>query len=715
MSCWACACRLARRRRPPIAAAQPIRPLRLLAPALCLLVVLAAFAPPAPAASLHAVADPPRLRADHASTSIIIVQVRDDSGSPAGDGTLVNFTTTLGSITPTAETRGGVARAVLTSGFSVGTAVVSVMAAGVRAEMEVEFTADGGSAQGTAAVMSLEGKEVTYNPEDGLASVGEAGKFNFGAVTLQADDIQCDFRGSSLTAQGRVEISDGKQTISGDAVAYSPQRGRGSLLRNEGEATTVYAFSLPGLQLVPEPNPDLEQFRPPEESPSRTLISARRVQTSPDGQTVFDNATILLDGVKLISLPHYALDPSRGDQGLVEQAVTLNRGMGLTADFPYYYIAQPGRIGELRITHNLSPEGGLTDRGWGLDLEERYSSGGGRGTLNLDDLMGDTQGLRWTHSQKLGPGFQAFASVRYTRTEATSPRMLDASATASKLFPGFALDLALRASDYADTGNYSAALSARTHARPIGASGFSFAAGLRLNCALGTIAGSLPTTGQGESDSANLDRRAALTETLSLNLNSPQWKLSSKTSLGSTLSLANSWSSSSTGQSLGLSASLRHSLGQVGQVGLNYNGSLFRGGSVNSDRHSLSLNLSATRRNLWNASGFASYELTTGSIFGSGSLRYFLPFQRSEDGAPRWALSLSGSMSRWTSALTTDFRAGLARAIGNWEVTLNYSPHGSDFGSGFLGGSTGLLGMSGYGYIQELGSTLWLEIGPRSF
>jgi hypothetical protein len=522
------------------------------------------------AESLRIFADPPRIQADGRSTTVIIAQVQDDLGAPAAEGTTVSFTTSLGSITSASNTRGGVARAVLTSGSSAGTAIVSVMAAGIRQEIEVEFTSEGGETQG---------KEVAYSREAGLASVNEGGRFEYGAIRITAEAIQCDLNGSQLSAQGNVEISNGETSLLGCAVVYAPRRGQGSLLRYEEDQPVIYSFQAPGLQVKREESADLSLFRPLEEQPSRTLIITRRVQVLPDGQTVFDEADILVDGVRLLSLPHYALSPANGERELIEQAVTFETGSGLAAEFPYYYIAKPGRIGSLHITHNMGAPGILGRSGLGLSLEEQYFLGDrASGKVNIDDLASDSRGLRWSHSQQFSGTLRAFSSLRYARYGGDSPRSLDADATISKSLPKISVDLSLHSSNYSDFKSQTAILSARTRSRTIGRSGFSYSNGLRLSYSVGTVPEVITVSEEEtleEVSSISSETRASFAQSISLQVNSPQWRLGGKTSFSSTFGLSNNWYAGSPSQSLTASASLRRKIGKdAGSLGLTYSGFL---------------------------------------------------------------------------------------------------------------------------------------------
>jgi len=93
-------------------------------------------------------ADPSKIVADGTSTSLIEATVNDVYGNPAMNGTVVTFTTTLGSF-PTAPytmtTFSGVATATLTSSTTVGTAIVTATARATSSWITVTFEADSSS------------------------------------------------------------------------------------------------------------------------------------------------------------------------------------------------------------------------------------------------------------------------------------------------------------------------------------------------------------------------------------------------------------------------------------------------------------------------------------------------------------------------------------------------------------------------------------------
>ena len=91
-------------------------------------------------ASMTLHASPTSITADSSSTSSITGIVKDINGNPV-NGTTVDFTTTLGSITPSSKTgENGIATATLTSSNTTGTATVRVIAGGISSNIMVTFT-----------------------------------------------------------------------------------------------------------------------------------------------------------------------------------------------------------------------------------------------------------------------------------------------------------------------------------------------------------------------------------------------------------------------------------------------------------------------------------------------------------------------------------------------------------------------------------------------
>ncbi len=89
--------------------------------------------------SLTLTADSYNIIADGTSSTTVHATVKDSTGANVSDGTTVNFTTSLGTITPSATTSSGVANATLTSSSTAGTATVIATCGDVADTIQVEF------------------------------------------------------------------------------------------------------------------------------------------------------------------------------------------------------------------------------------------------------------------------------------------------------------------------------------------------------------------------------------------------------------------------------------------------------------------------------------------------------------------------------------------------------------------------------------------------
>ena len=129
-----------------------------------------------PPAGLTLVASSEAIPADGSTTSTISAYVYDEVGNPVADGTLVQFATDLGDITPTAETRNGVASAVFSSG-QTGLATIRATA---------------GTVSGTVTVRALPGPPnsilLTYDPNS--IGVKDSGRNTTLTVTADVRDVR---------------------------------------------------------------------------------------------------------------------------------------------------------------------------------------------------------------------------------------------------------------------------------------------------------------------------------------------------------------------------------------------------------------------------------------------------------------------------------------------------------------------------------------------
>jgi hypothetical protein len=191
----------------------------------------------APGSTLTVIANPPFIVAN-GGVSVISALVIEPAGTPAPNGTVVLFFTTLGSIEPQGETRDGVARVNLVADSRSGTAQVTAASGDQTAAVEggvvigsanptlVIVTADppriraGGHSWITANVFDTDGNPVanvpvifTLDGGTGMETLESGGVPQFTDTNGQAFDI---LRTASFTTDAVTVIATTANNISGE-------------------------------------------------------------------------------------------------------------------------------------------------------------------------------------------------------------------------------------------------------------------------------------------------------------------------------------------------------------------------------------------------------------------------------------------------------------------------------------------------------------------
>ena len=656
---------------------------------------------PALAYQLSVRADPDRVQAGERATSVITVEVRDDSGQPVPDRTEVRFLSTLGTITPSALTTHGMARVVLTCG-STGSAEVSVMVAGDRAVALVEFTADAGTGQGASRAIRVEGGWVAYSVDRELITASDGARFRYRRVAVTAQSLQYEVKTGTLRAQQQVAITSGSQTLEGERLCYWPNQSRGVMLSArdqverlffQGEALTVYAR---------EGAVAADAFLPADSTGTRTWIVAKEVMIIPGERVQFTHASVYVNNQHLISLPYYiASFSSTGD--LMNQVFHFSSDGGINLDLPVYYAASEKRVGSLHIRRSSADGFGYgTGRGFSLGLEEQYRIGDKtRGVLSLDNLTSNTRGFRWQHNQELPGRARADLFLNYYRYSPDYPGTLMGQVQYYLPLKAVDLNTAVRATRWGSRNDWTVDTTARYMGKPLGHTSVTY--GLTGNLTYGSSLG----YGYARSSTAEKSRNT-VGGGLTGSLYFPSWNLGPRTTLSTSVGAETRvYTGRSPRSGADLRLGLNHSLGGLGTFNLGYSYSLQSGGDNfitygGSGRQRLDANLYAGKMDRWLLSGYASYELDDGGLFSSLQASYDLPFDRGKDGSAKWRLDLRANSSKYAGWATNDLRLALGRDIGNYELLLCYSPTSSGYST---------YGLTGSGS----GKTIWLELGAGRF
>ena len=627
----------------------------------------------------------PRLTVVEAAAPVAItVKVTDATGAPAADGTEVIFVTTLGAIAPeNAATLGGLARAELTSTVP-GKAQVSVLVAGQREVVEVEFKGAAASrpAPKPSSMVRIDGRYVAYSAEYDCITATDRARARQGDLVIEAGNIQYQITRGLLKAQHDVRVSSGEANLEGDRLSYSVSSGSGTLLcaRERVERIGFHADDL-AARAAAQDNAD---FAPLDTSDTNTWVVARDAIVFPRDRIQFSNATLYVGNKRVLTLPHYVA-PLRGQGGLLNQVFSFTSSGGVNLDLPFYYAADSAHVGSLHLRHRARGGYAYGGRGWSLGIEEQYRlSPGSAGKLAVDNLTASTRSLRLDHSLDFGPDARASLGVNYYRYNPSYPAALTGRAFYYHRLPDADLNVIALGSSIGGAANWSLDTNLRWGGMELGRSGIGYDVTANLGYGGGQV-------GYG----------GGLGMGAGLGVAPPAWKIGKRTA--ATLDLAQQYQWAQVGNLRSMfdaQAVLRQGLGGLGVMSLSYNYSLSQGGYYASyGRQRLNLNAYLNRGMLWNASGYASYSLDRDTLFASGGISYHLPIDEKGAELP-WRLDLRGSYTHFSTATAVNSRVALGRALGRYEVLLCYSP-------------TSSYGYSTYGYGS--GKSFWVELAPLGF
>ena len=201
----------------------------------------ARFAPCAQAQNARFIlrAEPDVIPANGISTTSIFVQV-PSSRDAISANPIVRFATTAGTIENQSSLSGGVARVLLRSAATPGTAVVTAFIGNSREVITVEFSAEG---ERVDRYLEIAAPYVAYGQSTGVITSSGKSVFDFGDIHIESDvRLDIDLYAERIWAQGNrngVSIRQGRgaraKTLRGDRLFFDLQRRSGVMRRAEGD------------------------------------------------------------------------------------------------------------------------------------------------------------------------------------------------------------------------------------------------------------------------------------------------------------------------------------------------------------------------------------------------------------------------------------------------------------------------------------------------
>lgn len=597
-------------------------------------------------------AQPQAIVADSNSSTTITAEVRDSSGHAVPDGTMVEFNTSLGIIERSARTAAGVARVRLTSAATTGTALVSAVVSNGNAiaQIRIDFLEPGTEMFDESFISISSPKHLGYDVGGQIIDSAGGVKIYHRGLDISAEEAQINVKKNTLHAKSKmggdnISIKRGDKEIKASALFYDFNSMNGVILTPAEEGVKRMTFRGRDLFSQPDTDPDKQvtlDFIPITES--TMFIRARSIVIRPGEELKIKRANFYLDGDKVLSVPLHVV-PLRSENGGLNRMITYGNE-GLRLDLPFYYSLTPNGTGSVRLKHSEPTGWGYYSgrAGWQVDVEQEYNiAGSTAGTLSANRVTTNEWGLRWDQRKEFDNDAQLNTYIDFP-----AHKDLYSTIDYSRPFGDYTMSVNLRGNKRQNAdGLYSGSAYLQSRVRPLigGAVNYAFTTKLFYDNYQGGSGGGAGTG-------------------VGLQLYGKPIQFSPNSSLSTSLSVSNNWGGSYAGTNIYASAGYYRSIGNMGQLGLNYNYTS-SSSDFNYSSQRISADLSLSPSSKWNTRLYLTRGIGDGSTSAFGDLSYSF--------MPTWQVQLLGTYQKFDNYKYTDAELAIAKAIGKQEARLIWS------------------------------------------
>lgn len=594
---------------------------------------------------------PQAIVADSHSAATITAELRDSSGNTVPDGTVVDFTTSLGVIERRARTSNGIARVRLESGNVTGTALISAVVSdgNAVAQLRVDFLEPGTEMFDESFIVVDSKKHLGYDV--GAQVVDSAGgvTITHRGLRIDAEEAQISLKTNILRAKARmggddITIQRGDKKLVASALFYDLNAMRGVILTPASEGAQRMLFR--GRDLFVEADADPEDkvnfdFSPVTEADM--FIKCRSCIIRPGEEIKFKRAEYYVDGSKLLSVPLQVVRLRDGTGG-AGQLITYGTD-GLRLDVPFYYSLTPSGTGAVRLKHSEPTGwGSYSGRaGWQVDVDQEYNIGSTQGLFQVNRITSREWGLRWNQRMEFDNDSQV-----YTYFDFPGHRDLYGTVDYTRFLGDYTFSTSLRGNKLRDAdGRYSASTYLQSRSKPLIGDAVSYAFTTRLSYDGGYSAGG-SSFGTG----------------IGLQFYGKPLRFGVNTGVNTSLTVSRDWGGSNAGTSVYANAGLYRNLGDIGRFGLNYSYA-WADAEYGYNAQRISADLLIRPSNRWQTSLFSIYGINDHSVSAFADASYFI--------APTWRMGVLGTYQKMPYYKYSDVEIMLAKALGRQEARLTWS------------------------------------------
>lgn len=612
------------------------------------------------ATSVYLSANPDTIIADGKGIATISAEIRDSDGNLVPDGTLVSFSSSLGTIQSSVSTNAGVARARLSGGTVTGTAAVSawVTQGGAVGQVKVELLAPGTEISRQSFITIASDSYLVYDPGRMIIQASGGATAIHRGLTIKADEVEFDLQLGTIkcrrSAGGEtIKLSRGGKSIQTCALYYRVEDMKGKAII-EAESGNMERVSFRGADLVVEPETDdvsQTAFTFADLSASEVLMKASSITVRPKDEIHFRRAQVYVDGKRVLSVPLHVLELN-SSKSQSSQYVGWGAN-GLKVDVPLYYSLSPSSTGAFHVRRGQQSGWGFYsgNSGWSLDLVQDYTTdAGGEGNFELNRVTSGDWGANWHFNQQFDSGSRMYSYLSFP-----AHKDLFGMINLSKSLSKSSLGLNIYGNKYRDqTGSVSTDLYLQSLPKSIIGGAVNYVLLGRTSYATGNDAGN-DGVGAG----------------VQMQVYGKPVSFSKRAGLANSLTIGQDWGGARSGFSLLGNSAFNYRMGNTGNFGLVY--SYTRDPSYTSlfGRHRLSANIMYAPSERWQARVFSTQMLDTSQSSTFADISYRL--------RPTWKLNLLQTFQSYDMYDYSDTEIALSKEIQDHEMMLIWSKSRNKF------------------------------------